>query len=298
MTFEQMEGSRRDVAQAILQKFGAGMDRAEQNAAFKTSDPWLKKLTAARAALEYAVLATAREKNAATNVVAGHLQAASAAQQAAMIKDGAAALGRVYRVEPEVLVNALAGKMVGVDLPKGMASIPEIDKMVDSCRNLVTSVIQDEYAVRGRLAAGSYDKDSFIALKSDGVVSPAKSELATRMAFMESTIDAAAANGSITIDAAAANGSITIESATRLKDRIEAQLFQPRPPQSLQFSKAFNTFFEQRGKAVRIEAMKEVRSVTQSLQVQEIAAKLQLIMPPAGARRLPVDHRAAKPLER
>jgi hypothetical protein len=287
MTFEQMEGSRRDTTEAILQKFGASIDGAEKKAAAKTSDPWLKKLTAARVALEYAVLATAREKNMATEVVAGHLQVATLAQQAAMIKDGAAALGRVYRVEPDVLVNALAGKIVVIDMPPGMASTPEIDKMVDSCRSLVTSVIQDEYALRGRFVAGSYDKDGFIALKSDGVVSLAKSELATRIAFMESTIDAAQAKGSI-----------TIEGAARLKDRIEAQVFQPRPPQSLQFSKEFNAFFEQRGKAVRIEAMKEVRSVTQSLHVQEIAAKLKLILPATGAPRSPAENRAAKPLER
>ena len=287
MTFEQMEGSRRDATEAILQKFGASIDRAEQNAASKTSDPWLKKVTGARVALEYAVLATAREKNVATEVVAAHLKGATIAQQAAMIKDGTAALGRAYRVEPYVLVNALAGKMVDIDMPKGMASTPEIDKMVDSCRSLVTSVIKDEYALRGRFVAGSYDKDSFIALKSDGVVSLAKSELASRMAFMESTIDAAAAKGTI-----------STENATMLKERIEAQVFQPRPPQSLQFSKEFNAFFEQRGKAVRIEAMKEVRSVTQSLHVQEIAAKLKLVMPATGAQRPPVDNRASKPLER
>ena len=287
MTFEKMEGSRREATEAILQKFGASIDRAEQNAAAKTSDPWLKKLTAARVALEYAVLATAREKNIATEVVAGHLHGATVAQQAAMIKDGTVALGRIYRVEPDVLVNALAGKIVVIDMPSGMASTPEIDKMVDSCRSLVTSVIQDEYALRGRFVAGSYDKDSFVALKSDGVVSPAKSELASRMAFMESTIDAAAAKGSI-----------TIKSATLLKDRIEAQVFQPRPPQSLQFSKEFNAFFEHRGKAVRIEAMKEVRSVTQSLHVQEIAVKLKLILPATGALRSPAENRVARPLER
>jgi hypothetical protein len=287
MSFETMESSRRDAAESILKKFGASIDRAEQNAAAKISDPWLKKITGARVALEYAVLATAREKNVATEVVADALKGASFAQQAAMIKDGTAALGRVYRVEPDVLVNALAGKMVDVDMPKGLASTPEIDKMVDTCRNLVTSVIKDEYALRGRFTAGSYDKDSFIALKSDGVVSPAKSELASRMAFMESTIDSAATKGAI-----------TTQNASMLKERIEAQVFQPRPPQSLQFSKEFNAFFEQRGKAVRIEAMKEVRSVTQSQHVQEITAKLKLIMPATGAQRPPPENRTSKPLER
>lgn len=287
MSFEQMEGSRREVTESILAKFGASIEQAEKNAASKTSDPWLKKITRARVALEYAVLATAREKNVATEVVAAHLKGATVAQQAAMIKDGAAALGRAYRVEPDVLVNTLAGKMVDIDMPKGLGSTPEIDKMVDTCRSLVVSVIKDEYATHGRVVAGSYDKDSFIALKSDGVVSPAKSELASRMAFMESTIDAAAAKCTI-----------STENATMLKDRIEAQVFQPRPPQSLRFSIEFNYFFEQRGKAIRIEAMKEVRSVTQALHVQEIAAKLKSIAPASGSSRSSVDNRAAKPLER
>jgi hypothetical protein len=92
MSFEAMEGQRRDTADAILIKFGASIEKAEQNAAAKTSDPALKKLMAARMALEYAVLATAREKNMATEVVAGALKRASIAQQAAMIKEGA--LGR------------------------------------------------------------------------------------------------------------------------------------------------------------------------------------------------------------
>ena len=67
------------------------------------------------------------EKNVATEVVAGHLKGATIAQQAAMIRDGTAALGRVYRVEPDVLVNALAGKMVEIEMPKGLASTPSIE---------------------------------------------------------------------------------------------------------------------------------------------------------------------------
>ena len=287
MSFEQMEASRRDATEAILTKFGASIDKAEQIAAAKTSDPWLKKLTGARVALEYAVLATARKKNVATEIVALHLKGATIAQQAVMIKDGTAALGRAYRVEPDVLVNALAGKLVDVEMPKGLASTPEIDKMVDTCRALVTSVIKDEYALRGRFVAGSHDKDIFIALKSDGQVSGAKSELASRMAFMESTIDAAA--GRVAISGV---------NAAMLKERIEAQVFQPRPPESLKFSKEFNAFFEQRGKAIRIEAMKEVRSVTQSLHVNEITARLKIVMPTTGTDRPPTDNRAAKPLER
>jgi hypothetical protein len=283
MSFEQMESARRDATETILSRFGASLAKAEQLASAKTSDPWLKKVTAARMALEYAVLATAREKGAATEVVAGALKGASIEQQAAMIKEGAAAMGRAYRVEPEVLVNVFAGKIADVAMPKGLGSTPEIDKMVDTCRSLVTSIVQQEYASRGKFTAGSYDKDSFTALKSDGVVSPVKSELAARVAFMESAIDSASKAGAI-----------TEANAGMLKERIEAQVFQPRPPQSLNFSKEFTAFFENRGKGIRIEAMKEVRGITQSQTVQDIGAKLKLVVP----ARVPADHRTQPGLER
>jgi hypothetical protein len=288
MSFEKMEAGRRDTAEAILSKFGATLEKAEGIAARKHSDPWMKKMAASRVALEYAVLATAREKNVPTQVAGQALQGLTTVQQAAMILNGAEALGSTYRIEPDVLVNAFAGKMMEVEMPKGLGSTPEIDKMVDTCRNLVTSIVKDEYASRGRFTAGAYDKDSFIALKSDGVVSPAKSELASRMAFMESSIDASAAKGAI-----------TQLNASMLKERIESQIFQPRPPQSLQFSKEFNTFFEQRGKGLRIEAMKEVRSVTQSQTVQEITAKLKMMIPSQNQQsQRPPEARAQKPIER
>lgn len=278
-----MESTRRNVTESILGRFGASLAKAEQLASSKTSDPWLKKVTAARIALEYAVLATAREKGAATEVVASALKGASIEQQAAMIKEGAAALGRAYRVEPDVLVNVFAGKIADVTMPQGLGSTPEIDKMVDTCRSLVTGIVQQEYALRGKFEAGSYAKDSFIALKSDGVVSPAKSELAARVAFMESAIDSASKAGGI-----------SVANADMLKDRIEAQVFQPRPPQSLNFSKEFAAFFEHRGKGIRIEAMKEVRGITQSQTVQDIEAKLKLVAPV----RVPADNRKQSGLER
>lgn len=287
MSFEAMEGQRRDTTDAILTKFGASIEKAEQNAAAKTSDPWMRKLMGARMALEYAVLATAREKNMATETVANALKGATVVQQAAMIREGTAALGRAYRVEPEVLVNVFAGQLADVNMPKGLGSTPEIDKMVDTCRNLVTSIVKDEYANRGRFEVAHDRSDSFIALKSEGVVSPVKTELAARMAFMESSIDAAVGKGAI-----------SKLNADMLKERIEAQVFQPRPPQSLQFSKEFTAFFEVRGKGIRIEAMKEVRGITQSQTVQEIAAKLKLVMPAPSRLERPNDHRAHKPMER
>ncbi len=287
MSFETMEGQRREAADAILTKFGASIEQAEQRTASRTSDPTLKKLMAARMALEYAVLATAREKKTATEVVATALHGTNVAQQAAMLKHGTEALAQAYRVEPEVLVNVFAGRLSNVDMPTGLGSTSEIDQMVDACRNLVTSIVKDEYANRGLFENGIGKSESFIAPKSEVIVAPARSELAARLAFMESSIDAAVEHGSI----GKANGEM-------LKERIEAQVFQPRPPQLLQFSKQFTFFFEERGKGIRIEAMKEVRGVTQSLTVQEINAQLRRLMPASSRPGRPTDHRTFNPLER
>ena len=52
------------------------------------------------------------------------------------------------------------------------------------------------------------------------------------------------------------------------------------------------------GKGMRIESMKEVRGITQSQTVQEIANKLKTLMPAAEPANRPNDHRAHKPKER
>lgn len=287
MSFDSIEGQRRDNADGVLVKFWAAIDKAERAADATIGDPWLKKLTAARITLEYTVLATAREKRVATEMVANALAASSTAQQAVMVKEGAAALGRAYQVEPEVLVTAFAGRLTDMTMPKGLASTPDIDKMVDSRRNLVAAVVKDEYLHRGRFTKGSDHGDSFIALQSDGIVSSAKSELAARLAFMESSIDGAVATGNL-------NGG----GGGMLKERVEAQVFQPRPPQSLQFSKEFQAFYEQRVTRMRIEAMTEVHGVTTSRTVQEIAAKLKTLMFETRLPQRPADHRSHTAMER
>lgn len=296
MTFEKMEGQRLDVTASIISKFGHFLEKAEAHASTKTKSEVEKKITSARVALEYAVLATAREKNVATQVAAQALLAAPQGQQAALIRAGTVALGRIYKVEPDVLVNVFAGKVVDVGMPSGLGSTPEIDKMVDTCRDLVSNITRDEYVTRGSFFPGSYEKDSFLALKSDGVVSPAKSELASRLAFLESAIDSGVQTGKI-----------SESNAQFLKERIETQVFQPRPPESSLLSQDFLRFYEQRGQAMRIEAMKEVREVIKTQTVVEIATKLQAVLLKtkeidsgvgANAQKLPLDQRTNKPLER
>lgn len=288
MAFETVEKDRNSAAWDILKKFGETIGRAEENAAKKTSSPAERKLTAARVSLEYAVISTARERGVGTEVVAAALEGASVGQQAMMIKEGRAALGRAYNIEPEVLVSALAGKVVSMDMPQGLGSTPALDKMVDTARNLVIGIVQDEYQNRGRFNAGNGVNDGYVTLKSDSANAPYKTELATRLAFMESTIDAAAAKGVI-----------GKESAQMLKERIESQVFQPRPPQSIKFSQEFRAYFDSRGASMRTEAMKEVRGVTQSSTVQDIAKKLAIVMPRTDAQRAAADPRHdTKALER
>ena len=289
MSFEALEAQRRDTVDAILGKVGEAIEQAEQTASAKTSDPKLKKLMGARIALEYAVLATARERKMATEVVATALANAGIDQQVAMMKSGAEALARAYRVEPYMLVNVFAGRLTDMAMPKGLGSTPELDKMVDTCRTLVADIVKTKYSQRGRFEATDGTGHASNAIKSDGVVTPIKNELAARLAFLNSSIDAAVAKGAVNEDGGGA-----------LKERIEAQIFQPCPPQSLQFSKPFSAFVEQHGTALRIELMTEVRGVTHSRTVQEIAAKLKALMVVSGTgtHERASDQRAHKPLER
>lgn len=287
MTFERIEAARSGAAWDILSKFGETLAKAEKTVAAKLQDPAMRKMAAARVSLEYAVIATARERAIGTDVVAGALPGATVAQQAMLIKEGRAALGRTYNIEPDVLVGALAGKMVDVEMPRGMGTNPAMDKMIDAARNLVVGIIKDEYADRGRFHMGGVGQDSFVTLRSEAAAAPLKTELATRLAFMESSVDAAVAKGLMTSN----NGQM-------LKERIEAQVFQPRPPQSIEFSKQFLDYFNSRGQAMRAEVMKDVRAVTQSQTVQDIAKKLSVAMPAPKPAAPGAPQRETKSLER
>lgn len=263
MNFEQLESGRAGASFDILKKIGETIGRAEKSAAQKIQDPTLRKLTAARVSLEYAVIETARERSVPTNTVADALAGATVVQQTMLIKEGRAALARAFNVEPEVLVSAFTGKLVGMEMPRGMGSTPELDKMIDSARNLVTSIVGDEYANRGRYFLGGSDRDGFVSLKTGEGADQSKVSLATRLAFIESSIDAGTAKGDI-----------TATNAAMLKDRIESQIFQPRPPQSIQFSDEFRKYFQSRGLTMRTEVMQDVRGITQSRTVKEITEKL------------------------
>lgn len=287
MSFEQIEAARETASWEILKKFGQTIDKAEKTVAERLQDPALRKLTAARVSLEYAVIATARERSMPTQLVAGALEGATITTKAMLVKEGHAALARTYNVEPAVLVSAFAGKMVEVDMPKGLGTTPELEKMIDSARNLVVGIVKDEYADRGRFATGG-DREGFVALKSEAVTAPHKAELATRLAFIESSIDAAVERGGI-----------SKENAEFLKERIETQVFQARPPQSMEFSEKFKTYFKDRGVTMRGDVMKEVRAVTQSKTVMEISQKLVAVLPAQQLNKTAPDPvRASKDLER
>ncbi len=264
MSYAALEPAK--VGADILKRVGEGFDRADRSLSERFTDPNMRKLAAARVSLEYAVIQTAMEKRMPTEVIAQALHNASPQHQAMMIKEGRMAVGRAYGVEPDVLVSALAGKVVDLQMPRGFGSTPEFDKMIDTARNTVTAIVQENYATRGRFDAG---KTNYVALQSDGKTGGVRVELAGRLAFIESSIDSAVTKGGMTQN-----------SADMLKARIEAQVFQPRPPQSITFSKGFKEYFESDGARIRGDVMKDVRSITQSKLVQQIGEKVQAIGKP------------------
>lgn len=264
MNYAGLEAAR--TGSDILKRVGEGFDKADKSLSERFEDPNMRQLAATRVALEYAVIQTAIEKRMPSDVIAQALQNASPQHQATMIKEGRAALGRAYGVEPDVLVSALAGKVVDLQMPRGFGSTPEFDKMIDMARSSVTAIVQENYATRGRFETG---KTSYVALQSDGKTGGVRGELAGRLAFIESAIDS-----SVT------KGGMTQNSADMLKARIEVQVFQPRPPESMNFSKGFKGYFEADGARIRGDVMKDVRRVTQSKLVQRMGEKAQEIGKP------------------
>lgn len=264
MSFDVMESDRTSAQWDILKRFGERFEKTEKSLTERFTDPAMRRLAAARAALEYAVIQTATEKAMPTEIVAQALQNASRHHQAMMVNEGRVAMGRAYGVEPDVLVSAFAGKVVEVPMPRGFGTTPEFDKMIDAARNAVTAIVQQSYATRGHFENSR--NASYVALQSDAATGQTRSELAARLAFMESAIDTSVSKGGL-----------TTAGAELLKERIEAQIFQPRPPQSANFNQVFKAYFEFSGARMRIDVMKEVRAVTQSLTVQQIGEKVNQI---------------------
>jgi hypothetical protein len=263
VSIERLESARQNTAESILAKFGKALEAASQKAAAATRDPRSRKLAAARMALEYAVLATAREKRVATQLVSSALRTTGPVQQAHMVKEGAIAMACAFQVEPAVLVNVFVGGMTHLAMPQGSGSTPEIEMMVDACRALVAGIYRDAYVARDKSVGGSYGQESFIAPSGKGAQPSAKGHLAARLAFMGAAIDAAVRRGSI-----------AGPDAAMLKEQIESRVFEPRLPGGAQFSPEFKTFLDHRGVGLRIEAMSEVRGVMRSHAVQEIVSKL------------------------
>jgi len=226
--------------------------------------------------LEYAVMKTALEHNIPTRTVVDSLEVATPQQQAMMVKEGRSAMERAYASQPEVIVGALAGKLVEVPMPKGFVSNPEFDRLIDTSRNLVTAIVSESFKTRGVFQDAGQRSDG-VSLASDNATTKNRSELAGRVAFIESAIDASLAKGQM-----------TGEAAQMLKERVEAFIFQPRPPQSLSYTPEFTKFYETQGKQMRAEVMKDVREVTSHKTVTDIAEKLDKTLkafePPQRAR--------------
>ena len=269
MSATGLDAARAAAQSGILKKFTAAYENAARNA---SSDPEVAKRGAARVALEYAVIKTAMEKNVPTQIVAQALEGADPQQQAMMVREGRAAIERTYGRSPDLMAGALAGKIVEVPVPKALASNPEFDKLLDAARNSVAKIVQDEYSSRGRLADFG-PRSEQIETAAHGKTSGSRGELASRLAFIESAIDAAVARGQMGADPSKAK-----EAGQMLKDRVEAMVFQPRPPQSLSYTQTFLDYYKSAGQQMRAEVMNDVRAVTTSKTINEIGAKLDQTM--------------------
>ena len=269
-----MSATGLDVARAaaqssILKKFTAAYENAARSA---SSDPEVAKRGAARIALEYAVIKTAMEKNVPTQVVAQALEGENPQEQAMLVREGRAAIERTYGRSPDLMAGALAGKVVEVPVPKTLAWNPEFDKLVDAARNSVAKIVQDEYSSRGRLADFG-PRSEQIETAAHGKTSALRGELASRLAFIDSAIDAAVERGQMGADRGKAE-----EAAAMLKDRVEKMVFEPRPPQSLSYTQTFLDYYKSAGQQMRSEVMASVHAVTQSKTIEEIGAKLDQTM--------------------
>jgi len=265
---QTIDSARQAATAGILQRFGMAYAQAEQTVA-----PEAGRRAAARIALEFAVLQTGAEKGVDARLVANALAHASPQHQAMMVREGRAAMERAYGGQAELVAAAAAGKVVPVPLPKGFASNPEFDKLIDAARNTVTGIIQETYTNRGRFDAVGGPRSDVVDLRQ-GNAPVAKQELTARLAFLDSAIDAGVASGKL-----------NEASAVMLKERVEAFVFQPRPPQSLSFSKEFLAYFEASGPRLRQEVMKDVRAVVQSADIKDLADRVDKIKPAETPRR-------------
>jgi hypothetical protein len=268
---QSIDSARQAATAGILQRFGMAYAQAEQ-----TVVPEAGRRAAARVALEFAVLQTGAEKGVDARLVANALAHASPQHQAMMVREGRAAMERAYGGQAELVAAAAAGKVVPVPLPKGFASNPEFDKLIDAARNTVTGIIQETYTNRGRFETGGARSE--IVDVRQGSAQAAKNDLTARLAFLASAIDAGVASGKL-----------TETSAAMLKERVEAFVFQPRPPQSLSFSKEFHAYFEASGPRLRQEVMKDVRGVVQSSDIKALADQVDKIKPAEPPRRQIAD---------
>jgi len=263
MSADTLDRFRQDTTDAVLSKVGKFFAKAEKVAESLSGDPSKRKLIAGRISLEYAVLATAREKNVETNVAARALSATEISMQASMIKSAEKILARSYDMQPTILASIFAGKMADVPLLKGVSESPELSKILDDCKNLVNKIVQSDYAQRGRFTHGHGNNDKWLELGSD--VSPSKErvQLAERIAFVQSSIDASVKSGFL-----------SQKNADLLKERVQHRVFTPGPPESLKFSKEFKDYYASRGKTIKASLLEQVSTAMNSKEIIGLSKRL------------------------
>lgn len=267
MSAADFHAQRLGAQSAIAGRIGEYAGKADQ-AKLPHTDEAQKRRAQARIGIEMAVIRTAMEVKMPTQGVATQLANASPAVQAKLIKDGYDHIQKTYDVQPELLVGALAGKVSKLEVGKGMQFTKEMDAVIDEARKDVANLIEGRYANRGKFQADG-DRADILELKS-AQGSPRAVELATKLAYIDSAID-----GSVS------RGDMSAGQAQMFKERLESQVFQARPPESLKYSDQFRNFYAREGESLRGEIMKSVREVTQSHTVQAVQQKVNAYMGPS-----------------
>jgi len=247
------------VRQSIVAAIGTRFDRAIAN-----------RRANARAALEYAVLATAVTQRLPTDAAARQFALAPIDLQRKLVHQSLQAIAGVFGARSEVLVNAIAGKLAVLVLPDATDTTEQIDALVDHCRTLVVEIARDAYLHRGKLAV---DGGDFVTMASDDLVSPRKRELASYVAFLQAAVDSTAQCGAI-----------SQTHADRIVRGIQERIFDLRPPAKLHFSDQFLDFYGNHSLSLRSEMLAHVAQIVGSQAFSEIVGKLNAIRPPAPQR--------------
>jgi hypothetical protein len=273
-----LQAAREKIEQDILEAAGRVAKERESQLSGQS-----RSLAASAIALEHATLRAALEKDMPTKSVAQLLEKSSPSQVAEFIKAGKRSIEQQYGMDASLMVAALSAQVANVNLPKGLAQTDSMRDLVERGRNLVSAAVQEQYAERGKFTAGSFGRGSerhnnMNLLSADGVLA-IKDQLKSHMTFVEAAVNYAVSAKKL-----------EPQEGADLKARLEHQIF--NVPKETKVSDQFKGYYEQAARNMRTEVMTDVRKVTQSKTVSEIAERL------ATARQAVEKIKQARGIER